>query len=135
MMTKFAAGSAFILGLCALPVSADKVSASSHAFSFPAFTAVKQGTVVAHPSYFKFLQNPAGARVMTFMWSFPAQPAMQRGSITVYSLRGQAVKSFPFTGSSGMVKWNAAKDGAPGIYVARLVYGSVRQNIRMMLCN
>ncbi len=134
-MIRYWVGGACILCLCAFAVSADKVSASSRAFSFPAFTGVKQGTVVAHPSYFKFLQNSASARVMTFMWSFPAQSSGQRGAITVYSLRGQVIKSFPCTAPSGMVKWNTAKDGAAGIYVARLVYGSVRQNIRMMLCN
>jgi hypothetical protein len=127
-------GGAFALGLWALSVKADIVSASSSPFTFPAVTAVKQGMVVSHPSYFKFLQNPTGARTLTFSWSLPVQSKTQRGAITIYSLRGQAIKIFPVLSPSGMVRWNAAKEGAAGIYIARLVYGSVQQHLRLMLC-
>ncbi len=133
-MIKRWVGGALALGVWALSVKADVVSASSTPFSFPVFTGVKQGIVVSHPAYFKFLQNPVGARTLTFSWSLPAQSKTQRGAITVYSLRGQAIKVFPVVSPSGMVRWNAAKEGAAGIYIAKLVYGSIQQHLRLMLC-
>jgi hypothetical protein len=125
-----------VLALCLLAfgAKADIVSASSRAFSFPAFTGVKQGPPGAHPSGFSVLQNSAGSRVLTFTWSVPAQSQARRGAITIYSLRGRAIRTLPVSSSSGTAAWYAAKDGAAGFYIARLVYGQVRQNIRLMLC-
>ncbi len=127
-------GGACAMVFCALSVKADIVSASSSPFQFPAVTAVKRGAIVAHPSYFKFLQNPAGARTLTISWSLPVQSKTQRGAITIYSLRGQAIKIFPVVSPTGMVRWNTAREGAAGIYIARLVYGPVQQHLRLMLC-
>jgi len=127
---------ALVLAIAAFSVNADISRSSSRPFTFPGFSAVvQQGVAAVPPSYFKFLHNSAGAKVMGFAWSFPMQSGRQRGATTIYSLRGQAIRVIPIASPAGMVQWNAAREAAAGIYIARLVYGSVRQNLRLMLCN
>jgi hypothetical protein len=127
-------GGALVLAFCTISARADIVSASSSSFQFPAIVGIRQGLVLSHPSYLRYLQNAAGEKSLTLTWALPTQQKAQRGSITIYSLRGQAIKTFAITAASGTVKWAGSHAGAGGFYIARLVYGQVHENIRMMLC-
>jgi len=104
-------------------------------FSFPAEVGVK--IPVSTPStamYFKYSVSASPAGLLTFTWSFLGQAAHQRGTITVYSLSGRAVKTFPVSTNAGSVTWHAPGQSVKGVYIARIICGSARQTIKLLLC-
>jgi hypothetical protein len=70
--------------------------------------------------------------VVTFAWSLPDQMKAGKGSIAIYSMLGRMVKTIPITASMGVETWKASKLG--GVYVAKLTYGSHKQNLKLILC-
>jgi hypothetical protein len=110
----------------------ETVTADSGPFTFPQTIGIKGGTYKV-PAVFIKTSYSLTAKTVSFKWSFPAQSTSRSGAIVIYSLRGQVIKSLPVTVSSGIVKWNAAEDGARGVYIASFVYGSFKQNIKLML--
>jgi hypothetical protein len=58
----------------------------------------------------------------------------QHGSITVYSLLGRSVKTFPVAANEGRVSWDLSGQNVRGVYIARITCGTARQTIRFLLC-
>jgi hypothetical protein len=56
------------------------------------------------------------------------------GSIAIYSVQGRMVKAIPITAATGVATWTSKKEGLGGVYVARLTYGSHKQNLKLILC-
>ena len=121
-----------ILFLVAIGSQAETDSASSSPFSFPSFTGIRQSDRAGQLSYFKFTGYATRSGLITFKWSFPSQAKKMEGTITVYSLRGQTVKVFQVASQEGMVQWNASKETATGLYLARIEYGTLKQNLRLI---
>ncbi|MGB7569307.1 MAG: T9SS type A sorting domain-containing protein [Chitinivibrionales bacterium] len=114
----------------------DVVTATSNAFSFPALTSVKNGGVFAKAlTYFKHSGFSPKSGIVTLMWSVPPQTNVERGTIAIYTMRGQTVKTFPISAAAGAVTWRTSgKEGLGGVYVAKLTYGSQKQNLKLILC-
>lgn len=122
-----------ILLIFAISSQAETVSASSTPFSFPSFTGIRQSSRDGeHLSHFQFMTNAARPGAITFKWSFPLQMTKTKGKITVFSLRGQTIQTFQVLSCEGMVSWNASHDAAMGLYIARIEYGSIKQNLRLI---
>ncbi len=114
----------------------DVVTATSNAFSFPALTSIKNGNGIAKAAvYFKHSGFSPKSGIVTFMWSVPPQTNVERGTIVIYTMRGQTVKIFPISAAAGAVTWRTSgKEGLGGVYVAKLTYGSQKQNLKLILC-
>jgi hypothetical protein len=133
MKWKMGAGVACIIS-AAVIAWGDTIIADSNPFTFPLTVGVKGGTNPVSQAYFKYAGYSAAAGTVNFKWSFPAQARYRSGTIAIYSLRGQLVKALPVVAPAGSAKWNAAKEGARGVYVVSFVYGSYKQSIKLMLC-
>jgi hypothetical protein len=111
------------------------ITATSGPFTFPATVGVKiPGNALQTAKYFKYSGPSSRAGALTFTWSFPSQPGNQKGFITVYSLSGRAIKTFPVSTNAGTVTWNISGQGVRGVYIARMTCGSARQNLKLLLC-
>jgi hypothetical protein len=111
------------------------ITATSPPFTFPDEVGVKLPGSTPHTAmYFKYSGPASQAGVLTFTWSFPAQPKGQNGTITVYSLSGRAIKTFPVSTNAGSVFWNLSSKSVKGVYIARIICGSARQNLKILLC-
>jgi|GEM_PF-572149 hypothetical protein len=116
--------------------TADIITATSNSFSFPALTGIRNGNVITRAAtYFRHSGFSPKSGIVTFMWSLPPQPNVERGNIAIYSMRGQRVKTFSISAASGVVNWRTSeKEGLGGVYVAKLTYGSQKQNLKLILC-
>jgi hypothetical protein len=85
-------------------------------------------------TYFKHSGYSSKSGVVTFAWSLPSEMKAQRGSIAIYSVLGRMVKSIPITSAAGVATWTSKKEGLGGVYVAKLTYGSHKQNLKLILC-
>jgi hypothetical protein len=114
---------------------AQSMSVESAPFTFPAEVSVKMpGAIPNSAMYFKYSGPASRAGVLTFSWSFPVQPRNLQGSITVYSLSGRTIQRFPVSANAGSVVWNIADRHVGGVYIARIICGSARQNLKLLLC-
>jgi len=104
-------------------------------FTFPVEVGVKiPGSILRTAPYFKYSGPASRAGALTFTWSFPAEPGNQKGTITIYSLSGRAVKTFPVSTNAGMVAWDVSSRSVRGVYVAQITCGSARHNLKLLLC-
>lgn len=112
------------------------ITATSNTFTFPTLTGVKDGRLITKAAtYFRHSGFSTRSGVVTFAWSIPAQTNVERGSIAVYSMLGRMVKTFPVASAMGVVTWKASNnEGFGGVYIAKLVYGSYKQNLKLILC-
>ena len=125
----------FVLLLMAVHIGAQTITATSDPFTFPAGVAVKMpGNALHAASYFKYSGLSSKAGALTFAWSFPSQAWNQKGTIVVYSLLGRTIKAIPVSMNAGTVTWNISKENVRGVYIARIICGSARQNLKLMLC-
>lgn len=131
MKWKIVAGAAGIVS-AAIIAGGEIVTADSGPFTFPQTIGVKQGTNQVSSAFIKTNYSLMSGTV-SFTWSFPAQSRGRTGTIVIYSLRGQRIKSLAVSAPSGSVKWNAEEDGARGVYIANFAYGTYKQNIKLML--
>lgn len=115
---------------------AETITATSNAFTFPALVGIKDGKfIVKAPTFFKNSGYSSKSGIVTFAWSLPGQMKAGNGSIVIYSALGRRVKSIPVTASSGIANWKTSqKEGVGGVYVAKLTYGSHKQNLKLILC-
>lgn len=111
------------------------ITVESTPFTFPTEVGVKIPGSTPHTAlYFKYSGPASRAGVLTLTWSFPAQPRNQKGTITVCSLLGRAVKTFPVSTNAGSVTWNVSSQSVKGVYIARIICGSARHNLKLLLC-
>ena len=114
---------------------AQTITATSAPFTFPPEVSVKMQKNVPHAaSYFKYSGASSRTGALTFSWSFPTQPWNRKGSIVVYSLLGQSIKTIPVSMNAGAVTWHFSKESAGRVYIARIIYGSARQNLKLLMC-
>ncbi len=108
---------------------ADTVVKSSAAFAFPTSVSTTAWTFAqANEASFNFTKPLAGKNIVEFSWNLPKR--INQGNITVFSVSGAKVKSFPITSSYGTVQW---KTNASGIYFAQLSGGSFKKNLQVFL--
>ncbi|MBN2188513.1 MAG: T9SS type A sorting domain-containing protein [Chitinispirillaceae bacterium] len=134
MKWKNIAWTAGVFSVCII-AGGQPIIVESAPFTFPVEVGVK--IPLSNPRtapYFKYSGPVARAGVLTFSWSFPAQPVNQKGTITVYSLLGRAVKTFPVSTNAGMVAWDVSSRSVKGVYVAQITCGSARHNLKLLLC-
>jgi hypothetical protein len=124
-----------VLLLMAVHAGAQTITATSAPFTFPSEVAVKMPGNAPHTaSFFKYSGLSSRTGTLTFAWSFPSQPGYQKGAIVVYSLLGRAIKTIPLSTNAGTVTWNLSKESVRGVYIARIICGSARQNLKLLLC-
>jgi hypothetical protein len=134
MKWKIIAGAAGVFSV-AMIAWGQPIIVESAPFTFPVEVGVKiTGSTLRTAPYFKYSGPASRAGVLTFTWSFPAQPGNQKGKITVYSLSGRAVKTFPVSMNAGSVTWNVSSRSVRGVYVAQITCGSARHNLKLLLC-
>jgi hypothetical protein len=123
----------FILAAIVIP-RAETVTAVSDTFSFPEITAVKNiRKNVKTPTFFSCLGTSSRSNGTVFAWSFPSQPLHEKGNITIYSPLGRAVKVISVTSNRGYVSWKGAGERSMGVYIARINYGTGKQNLKFFL--
>jgi hypothetical protein len=123
-----------LLLLTLIPVTGQTITASSNVFTFPNAVGIRNNTSAAnmlHSDYFVVSATPG---TVNFAWSVIPQSSAKIGIITVYSLLGRTIKTFSISSKAGMLSWKAPDRTTPsGIYIARLSYGSVMQNLKLVL--
>jgi hypothetical protein len=111
----------------------ETVTATSNTFTFPALSGIKDGRFVTKAAtFFRNSGYSPKSGVVTFAWSVPDQMKAGKGSIAIYSMLGRMVKTIPINASMGVETWKASKLG--GVYVAKLVFGSNKQNLKLIFC-
>jgi hypothetical protein len=111
------------------------ITVESAPFTFPAEVGVKiPGSTPQAAPFFRYSGTASRAGMLTFSWSFPAQPRNQRGAIIIYSLLGRVIKTFPVASNGGSVTWDISRLGVKGVYIARIQCGSARHNLKLLLC-
>jgi hypothetical protein len=134
MKRKALLGSAGLL-LALFLAYGETITATSNAFTFPPMTGIKSGNHPAIAGHFGFSGFSQKSGLVTLAWSMPTELKGASGSITIYSLLGRAIKTFPISTPSGVVTWKAARnDGPAGIFFARFAYGTSKQNLKLILC-
>jgi len=112
------------------------VTATSNPFNFPA-VGRRQGRQVYHQGrdIFQTFGVFLEIRRRDLCLVAPRSNEAQRGSIAIYSVLGRMVKSIPIASAVGVVTWKTSqKEGVGGLYVAKLTYGSHKQNLKLILC-
>lgn len=116
-------------------VMGETITAQSNPFTFPVLSGIKDGKFLTKVSqYFRHSGYSQKTGVVTFAWSLPDQMNAAHGSIAIYSVQGRMVKAIPITAATGVATWTSKKEGLGGVYVARLTYGSHKQNLKLILC-
>jgi len=106
---------------------AETVTKSSVAFQFPTAVSASAWTFAqANEASFNFTKP--GKNIVEFSWNLPKKTI--QGNISIFTVSGAKVKSFPFSSSYGTVQWNTA---ASGIYFAQLSGGSFKKNLQIFL--
>jgi hypothetical protein len=134
MKRKIIAWAAGIFSVCMI-AGGQAITVESAPFTFPAEVGVKIPGSTPHTAmYFKYSGPASKAGMLTFTWSFPAQPGKQKGTITVYSLSGRTVTTFPVSTNAGSAVWDISSQSVKGVYIARIICGSARHNLKLLLC-
>jgi hypothetical protein len=116
------------LGIFAAP---ETVSKQSAAFSFPPTGVILQKTYLMGGKAFSCKKSFSGRQVISLSWALPTKA--ENGKISIFTLSGALVKSFPVTAQKGMVNWDASHGTvASGIYLASLSYGPYKSNLKIM---
>jgi hypothetical protein len=111
------------------------LTVESAPFTFPVEVGVQNpGIAPRAAAYFRYSAPASRGGAVTFRWSFPSQPMNQKGTITVYSLLGRAVKTFPVAANEGRITWDISGQSVRGVYIARIVCGSARQDLKLLVC-
>lgn len=114
---------------------AQVITAVSDPFTFPPITAVKgSGPVIRHAAYFTYSNTVSRNAGIRFVWSFPAQPQHQKGSIVIYSPLGRALKRFSISESEGTVAWGTDREPGMGVYIAKITCGANSQSLKFLIC-
>jgi hypothetical protein len=114
---------------------AELVTATSDPFTFPAIDNIRQNKSIANAPVFSSKGYSALSRSMTLTWSIPASVSAKKGTITIFSLQGKAIKTFDLTGRSGAVTWKLPRSQSQnGLLIARLSYGAHVSTLKLILC-
>ena len=124
-----------LLLMAALSVSlyAETVTKISAPFAFPTTVGVSgDRTFQSTMASFACRTGFAGRSMIEFSWSLPGKA--EQGSISVFTISGSRIKTFPMNAQCGIVRWNmsAGKKLARGIYIATLSYGTHKQNLKIV---
>lgn len=126
LILAFAAASAGV-------ISSETIVKNSSPFSFPLTVGVIKNMqpVAGHASFISACRGACG-KFIELSWSLAG--IQEKGTITVFSLNGATIRSFPINLSSGSIRWNIA-DGrlAKGIYLVKLSSASVNKNHKLMI--
>jgi hypothetical protein len=122
-----------VLAFCAAsPFASEVVFKNSVPFSFPMAVGVtwKVSSGGKDLSFVSQMRS-FGRKVVEFSWSIPG--AEENGSISVFSVRGVKIKSFPLISREGKLQWDVLADKrvGNGIYFAKLVCGAYKKNIKV----
>jgi hypothetical protein len=117
------------LGIFAAP---ENISKQSAAFSFPTgIGVITPKTYLMGEKAFSCRKSFSGKQVISLSWALPTKA--ENGKISIFTLSGALVKSFPVTAQKGMVNWDASHGiVASGIYLATLTYGPYKSNLKIM---
>lgn len=111
------------------------VTATSDPFTFPAIDNIKQNKAMANTPVFASKGYSARAHSLTLTWSVPASITAKKGSITLFTLQGKALKTFDFTSRSGAVTWKLPNSQSQnGLLIARLSFGAHTSTLKLILC-
>jgi hypothetical protein len=125
-----------LIGVLCSGLLAETVVKNSAAFSFPTtVVGILAGNALQNKeSFFVGSASLAGRKTVTLSWSLPVKTA--RGTITIFSLSGAKIKSFPIATPQGYVTWDIGGMGrvANGLCFATLSCGSIKKNLHLMLC-
>ncbi|MBN1128517.1 MAG: T9SS type A sorting domain-containing protein [Chitinispirillaceae bacterium] len=113
--------------------AAETVVKNSAPFSFP----LTVGTVTGKQAFaghasFTAAYRTAGGMFLDLSWSFSSN--RHAGTITLFSLRGTIIRSFPIKAASGFIRLNISESRlAKGIYFARLSSGPANKNLKIVI--
>jgi hypothetical protein len=111
------------------------VTASSDPFTFPAIDNIRQDKLIANTPVFAARGYSSLSRSLTLTWSVPASITAKKGSITLYTLQGKAIKTFDLTGRFGALTWKLPHGQSQnGLLIARLSYGAHASTLKLVLC-
>jgi hypothetical protein len=112
----------------------EPITATSNAFSFPAFSGIRDPQSSSRPSYFRFSGTSLKSHSTVFAWALPVQLKNQSGTISVYSLLGRSIKTFHLTSQSGSMVWKMTPaEGIAGIYLVRFAFGPYSHNLKLIV--
>jgi hypothetical protein len=117
-----------------LGIFAETVVKSSPAFQFPPATGARVGYAIQDNSVlFSYSRHFSSRYSVEIAWSLPGK--MENGSISVFTLAGTKVKTFPISQQQGNVVWDLSngRKMATGVYFATLTYGSFKKNMQILL--
>lgn len=128
-------GRVFVMVLFSFSLfAAETVVKNSVPFSFPMTVGVRwnslsKGKMASFIPIFHY----AGNRNIELSWSLPGK--VENGSISIFTLTGARIKTFPVASQEGSVVWNISADTkvANGIYFARLSNGAYKKNLKLFV--
>jgi hypothetical protein len=114
---------------------AELVTATSDPFTFPAIDNIRQNKSIAITPVFSSKGYSTLSHSMTLTWSIPVSINAKKGSITIFTLQGKALKTFDLTSRSGAVTWKLPRSQSQnGLLIARLSYGAHVSTLKLVLC-
>jgi len=124
-----------LIGAVAASIFAETVVKNSAPFSFPSTVGILGGHLLQNKdAIFVSSANLAGKKIITLSWSLPVQAVS--GSISIIALSGAKIRTFQISSPQGYVNWDISGTAkvSNGIYFATLSYGSIKKNLKLMLC-
>lgn len=133
MKEKIFMGCAGLLAAVTISIG-ETVTATSAPFQFPEAVKIKNGAYLANAPYFRYSGFFPGKGIATIAWRVPAGMKAEKGAITIYTLLGREVQTFPIDARQGVLNWKVTENCvANGVYFARLRFGTHKSNLKIVL--
>ena len=114
---------------------AEIVSAASEPFTFPLIDSIKQKKQAITGYSFASKGFIAHKRSLGLAWSVGQSVTASKGTITIFTLHGKMVETFEITKKSGSIAWKVPRNvSLSGVLIARLSFGSVNANLKLVIC-
>ncbi|MBN2038374.1 MAG: hypothetical protein JW768_16660 [Chitinispirillaceae bacterium] len=114
---------------------AEIVSATSDPFTFPLIDSIKQKQKAMTGYSFSAKGFSAHKRSLELAWSVGQSVQADKGAITLFTLHGKTVQTIEITKRSGSIVWNVPGNfSLSGVLIARLSYGGVNANLKLLIC-
>lgn len=113
--------------------ASETIVKNSAPFSFPLTieAVIGQRSFPGQVRFGAFYRGMTG-KSLDLSWSLPK--TMSTGTISLYSLKGSVIRTFPITAASGSLRWDISELGlAKGIYLARLSSVTVKKNHKIVI--
>ena len=122
-----------VLFSCSL-LAAETVVKNSAPFSFPMTVGVRWNSF-SKAEVASFIQkfHNTGKKNIELSWSLPGKAGS--GSISIFTMTGARIKTFPMASQEGSVTWNISSETkvANGVYFARLSNGVYNKNLKLFV--